>query len=224
MPPLLFTSSLKAPNGQSPVYDKIGTIPLYLYMPLIAVLNTTDISNESEWNEHRRVTAVAVHPNYDPTISVIKGYDIALLYLANYSEQPPMALYSGKPKAGTKATAVGWGHTVFRGQGSDILQEVDAPIVSNEVCNQPESYNGQIIDSQLCAGFAKGGKDACNGDSGGPLMALQDGKYKQVGIVSGGNGGCAEPNKYTYYTRVSSFRTWIEAQTGLLDDSESNLH
>ncbi len=190
---------------------------------MIVVLNTTNPSSGE--NEHRLVTNSYVHQNYDPIIGVKKGYDIALLELANYSEQPNVALYSGKPKAGTEATVIGWGNTAYDGQESsdpaDNLQEVNVPIVSNKKCNRPESYNGDILNSQLCAG--KGGKSSCHGDSGGPLMALQDGKYKQVGIVSGA-AGCALPNKYTVYTRVSSFMTWIEDYTGPLGDSESNLH
>jgi secreted trypsin-like serine protease len=44
------------------------------------------------------------------------------------------------------------------------------------------------------------------GDSGGPLMLADDGC--QIGIVSWGI-GCAT-NTYGVYTRISSFRDWIE--------------
>ena len=192
---------------------------------MVVVLGTTDLTGEM--HERREVTNVIVHPDYN-YLDVAEGSDIALLELAIQSEQPTMALYSGKPDVGADATVIGWGVTGYDAQGNsqtavNNLQEVAIPIVSNEVCNRPESYNGAIIDSQLCAGFAEGGKDSCQGDSGGPLMALQDGKYKQVGIVSFGD-GCALPNKYGVYTRISSFRVWIEEFTGSLVDSEPNLY
>ena len=48
------------------------------------------------------------------------------------------------------------------GVGSpDQLLQVMVPIVSNEVCNRPESYDGQITDTMVCAGYEEGGKDSC---------------------------------------------------------------
>lgn len=61
----------------------------------------------------------------------------------------------------------------------------------------------------LCAGYPQGERDACVGDSGGPLMIQQNGVYRQIGIVSQGE-GCAIPGKYGIYTRVSSYANWIQ--------------
>lgn len=187
---------------------------------IVVALGTTNLHNQA--NEQRGVTNVIVHPNY---INVGNGNDIALLELSNQSEQPSMAMSSGVLYAGTEATVLGWGATVDSETNPqyslDNLQKVDVPLVSNEVCNQPESYDGTIIDSQICAGFAEGGKDACYGDSGGPLMVIEDGQYKQVGIVSYG-AGCAKPNKYNVYTHVTLFRTWVEDYTGPLGETQTN--
>jgi secreted trypsin-like serine protease len=62
----------------------------------------------------------------------------------------------------------------------------------------------------LCAGFATGGKDACDEDSGGPLVVVDhNGDYALAGIVSWGY-SCALPNKYGVYTRVSEIASWVE--------------
>jgi len=93
------------------------------------------------------------------------------------------------------------------------LQEVDVPIVSNATCNT--SYGGEITANMICAGYAQGGKDACYGDSGGPLFVPDETGtgWVQVGVVSWGE-GCALPNYYGVYARVSRYQSWIESYVG----------
>lgn len=50
------------------------------------------------------------------------------------------------------------------------------PILSKEVCKMPHVYGAAITDGMLCAGFMQNGVDACDGDSGGPLACLHEGK------------------------------------------------
>lgn len=71
----------------------------------------------------------------------------------------------------------------------------------------------------ICAGYSEGGKDSCNGDSGGPLKC----KYKKngrrtlllIGVVSFGSIPCAEAGKPGVYARVTAVRKWIETVTGI---------
>lgn len=56
----------------------------------------------------------------------------------------------------------------------------------------------------MCAGDEDDGKDACNGDGGGPLTA--DGLL--IGIVSWGQ-GCGRKPFSGVYTRVSHCVEWI---------------
>jgi len=81
------------------------------------------------------------------------------------------------------------------GNNSDTLIKVEVPILSHEECiydtEIPKKHN--VTENMLCAGYLKGGKDACTNDSGGPLVLQDDGNDLLVGIVSWGI-GCAFKN------------------------------
>ncbi|TQV88172.1 trypsin-like serine protease [Aliikangiella coralliicola] len=160
------------------------------------------------------------HPNYNPVQGTGSGNDITLLRLATEAPAsltplrlPTQQVMNSIGSPGNVVTVSGWGDLTQGGSGPDVLNEVDVPVVSNATCNQPASYNGQIINSMLCAGLAQGGQDSCQGDSGGPLVGNFGGDYYSVGVVSWGH-GCAQPNKYGVYTRTLSFVDWVNNQIG----------
>jgi len=183
---------------------------------VLAGTNRTD-----EGGQRVAVTQVIQHPGYD---FETMNHDIALLRLARALPQTPMALVDADTldlaRPGVIATVVGWGSTIGYAPGEehgrehpDALRQVDVPIVDNAVCNAPESYAGDITANMLCAGYAEGGKDACQGDSGGPLYVPNGkGGYVQAGVVSFGE-GCAHPNMYGVYARVSQYALWIRSYT-----------
>lgn len=79
-----------------------------------------------------------------------------------------------------------------------------------------------LTGNMVCAGTASGARDACNGDSGGPLFVTGAGnKPLQLGIVSWGEGPfdasapCGYQNAYGVYTRLTNYRDWVKAKTGL---------
>lgn len=114
---------------------------------------------------------------------------------------------------GVTSTVTGWGDTTEGGYGSNDLLEVQVPIVSYAVCAAGYAGEYQLTDAvHLCAGLAAGGKDSCQGDSGGPLIVPNGSEWMQAGIVSFGI-GCAEPNYYGVYSRVSYFKPWIDLMT-----------
>ena len=72
-----------------------------------------------------------------------------------------------------------------------------------------------LTQNMICAGTTTGERDACNGDSGGPLFLTGDGGPTQVGIVSWGEGpldagaACGHKNAYGVYTRLSNYTDWV---------------
>jgi secreted trypsin-like serine protease len=100
-----------------------------------------------------------------------------------------------------------------------VLQKANVDVIAHDLCNGNSMYNGIIKqESMICAGKDAGGKDACYGDSGSPLLSFEDGQYVQVGVVSFGS-GCARPNRPGVYSRVSAAYEWIHQQICILADN-----
>lgn len=118
---------------------------------------------------------------------------------------------------GTVCVTAGWGHVVEDGEVASVVNHVLLPIIRRHTCNSlyrklsPE-IDVTISSDMLCAGYRTGGKDACQYDSGGPMVHYdpEDGHWVLVGIVSTGY-GCARPGFPGIYTRVSDFVPWIQA-------------
>lgn len=79
-----------------------------------------------------------------------------------------------------------------------------------------------LTANMVCAGTTTGIRDACNGDSGGPLFSKgSDGVLTQLGVVSWGEGpananaACGHANAYGVYTRVANYLDWIKGKSGL---------
>lgn len=77
-----------------------------------------------------------------------------------------------------------------------------------------EGFRKRVPPTVICAGYAEGGKDSCEGDSGGPLMVWSSSSSSWVlaGIVSNGI-RCAEPNLPGVYVRISEYIEWIDYNT-----------
>lgn len=167
---------------------------------------------DSPDGRHMRVQRIVVHPSYNMSNG---ANDVALLMLEAPLEGATMPLYANSPPPpGTAATIIGWGSVLTApndnpGNYPRQLQQVTIPIAPNEVCNLPASYNGRVQSSMLCAGLPHGGKDACVGDNGSPLMVQYNGVYHQVGLVSQTE-GCVMPGKYGIYTRIANYSHWIQ--------------
>ncbi len=174
--------------------------------------------------ERRTVDRIVVHPRYGSDFAHDFAHDLALLHLEEPVEAELAALLTPDTLAlaapDTLATVIGWGalsEDSEEGFLSYDLQQVELPVVSEEECTN--SMGRMINENLLCAGYSEGGKDACHGDSGSPLVVPDgEGGWQVAGIVSFGI-GCARPTFFGVYTRVSQYHDWILTQISE-DDEE----
>ncbi|MBW4720220.1 serine protease [Saccharothrix obliqua] len=153
-----------------------------------AVVGRRDLDTDA--GREVRVTAIRRHPGFR---SVTTGDDIAALTLAEPVPHAPVP--TGQARAGDRAAVHGWGRTAEGGTPSRRLRTAELPVWADADCAR--AVPGYRPDGMLCAGHPEGGRDACEGDSGGPLTA----GGVLVGIVSYGR-GCGRPGEPGVYTRV----------------------
>ena len=186
------------------------------------VAGFSDLSLSSPVDEVQ-VVQVVVHPDFNLNQDLPPN-DIALIELAADTAATVTPLFTGDTSlyTGSLGVIAGWGAIEFdnplRPVYPTILQDATVPLVSFEDCNAPESYDGILAESHLCAGYVDGEIDACAGDSGGPLYLRVNGEQVQAGIVSFGV-GCGLPLFYGIYTDISFFIPWLSEYISVPEQS-----
>ncbi|KAM5248709.1 LOW QUALITY PROTEIN: mannan-binding lectin serine protease 2 [Ctenodactylus gundi] len=165
--------------------------------------------------------AVFIHEGY--THGAGFDNDIALIKLKNKvvinSSIMPICLPRKEAESLMRTndigTASGWGLTQ-RGFLARNLMFVDLPIVDHQKCTaayEKQLYpGGRVTGNMLCAGLEAGGKDSCQGDSGGALVFLDNETQRWFvgGIVSWGSINCGAPDQYGVYTKIINYIPWIK--------------
>ncbi|XP_053686115.1 transmembrane protease serine 9-like [Sabethes cyaneus] len=180
-----------------------------------------DCDEDDNCNEpvrFEKVDRIIVHPDYKG----LKVHDIALLRMKTALHQdytnfilpvclPRTQALLRHPFTDYNVTAVGWGFTES-GETSSRKMSVSLVVTSLQNCNKnlkPFLHNSVLNESHICAQSPTYEKrDACRGDSGGPLITNLDGNWYLVGIVSFGL-ACGRTHFPGVYTRVNSYMDWI---------------
>ncbi|KAK7076770.1 Tryptase gamma [Halocaridina rubra] len=154
-----------------------------------------------------------IHTDYDDD-NVLN--DIALLKL----EQPltftrnvrPVCLgTSGMLSVGKKIDITGWGVMNYDyGITASHLQEVTVDMIGLDTCRN--MYPQFTIDDRNICTLTED-KDACSGDSGGPMVSEEGDRFFQLGLVSYGI-GCASPDSPNVASSIPYFTTWIMDNIG----------
>ncbi|KAH1015089.1 hypothetical protein HUJ05_012867, partial [Dendroctonus ponderosae] len=130
-----------------------------------------------------------VHPDYQ---SSTQKNDISIVQVKTQiifsAKVGPVCLpfrYSFRTMSGEPVLLIGWGQLEFSGPTSPTLQKVDVRIVSTQQCNQMQSE--VISQGEICT-YSDEPKDACQFDSGGPVVWLDRDttRYQLIGIISHG--------------------------------------
>lgn len=126
--------------------------------------------------------------------------------------------------AGRPLLIAGWGLTKEGGQDSDTLRYIIKKEMPYKQCKAFLHTAAQLIlNETIVICVAARFKDACTGDSGGPVTTWNKrGRFFQVGIVSFGY-GCARKNETSGYTRVAHFVPWILSIMKRYERSDSNI-
>jgi len=193
---------------------------LYVYGSLakssdIRVFTERHHVRESPGHQHS-VSKCYVHPHYQVDLLV---NDIAILELQDSLaftsrlsavELPNQSLHLSQ---GTMVVATGWGKLASgHGVGSKTLQKVSLPIITISQCKRLfKDVKYPVRSTNLCTRDLNG-KDACGGDSGGPLLLWSNNKYVQVGITTWGK-SCGDPQYPGVWTRVAHYVPWIKQIT-----------
>ncbi|MXQ94238.1 hypothetical protein E5288_WYG007354 [Bos mutus] len=184
------------------------------------------------------IETIIIHPHFSTKKPM--DYDIALLKMAGAFRFDqfvgPMCLPEPgeRFKPGFICTTAGWGRLSENGISPQVLQEVNLPILTQDECitallTLEKPISGRTF---LCTGFPDGGRDACQGDSGGSLMCRnKKGTWTMAGVTSWGL-GCGRgwknnlqkddqgsPGIFTDLTKVLS---WIHKHIRIATCSEQD--
>jgi len=178
------------------------------------------------------VEKIINHPKYNgssrPLLQSEDAADMAILILSRRVEWSetvrPICLptLEGTAYDGVMAITTGWGNTQIpnfhESKEGYLLREVMVKTMSSDECKNAYlnfNPNLKVSSNNICTTeeFNSGGKSACHGDSGGPLIIEKQGsetQYELIGVVSDGPEPCAQAGVPTAYARVTSQLDWIK--------------
>ncbi|KAJ2820924.1 hypothetical protein FBU31_005069 [Coemansia sp. 'formosensis'] len=173
------------------------------------------------------VVSINVNAGFDP---VWYTSDIALLKIKSTSDlvakAQPLGISTANISAGQKVTTAGWGQSSNDNTAqSNSLQFAQLITAEDAVCKLGATdWNGQN-GRYVCTSYAATPKiGTCFGDSGGPLLMSSGNGYALLGLVSfdvntqdSSNTKCAQVGNVSYFTRVSSYVSYISSVTGIAD-------
>ncbi|XP_050091033.1 CLIP domain-containing serine protease B9-like [Anopheles aquasalis] len=117
-------------------------------------------------------------------------------------------------------SVIGFGLTL-KGKRSSIKQKLTIKVYDHNRCREMFATKKAVITTnQICVGgeFAQ---DSCNGDSGGPLMKLQNVWYLE-GVVSYGY-GCGLEDWPGVYSHVPAYMSWIRSNLVASDAEKERI-
>ncbi|NXN16562.1 PAMR1 protease, partial [Indicator maculatus] len=178
--------------------------------------------------QNLRISAIIVHPNYDP---ILLDSDIAIIKLLDKarisSRVQPICLSSSQdlvsPPEDLRIMVTGWkvlAEARDTGYKNDTIRMGAVRMVDSLLCEQQYEENGiqvSITDSMFCArqdhtAFS----NICPAETGGiaaitlPGKASPELRWHLMGLVSWGYDKTCSLELYSGYTKALPFKDWIE--------------
>ncbi|XP_029709058.1 plasminogen [Aedes albopictus] len=191
---------------------------IVIYLGELDTQNSGKIVEPLPAEKHRAEMKI-VHPKFLFRMTQPDRYDLALLKLtrpAGYKTHILPICLPVRPLEliGRKGIIAGWGKTdANMGQtGTNILRTAAVPIISTKEClrwHNSKHINVELYNEMFCAGHSDGHQDACLGDSGGPLIINDRGRFTLIGITSAGF-GCGVDHQPGIYHNIQKTVKWIQ--------------
>ncbi|XP_053683489.1 collagenase-like [Sabethes cyaneus] len=159
-------------------------------------------------------TAIA-HPNFNTN----RANDIGIITLPTplifTPTVAPIMLPAGQelPLENEQGTIVGFGFTTAQstGQSSTLMRSFQR-VINDVRCQQ--LYQNIILPNHFCAEDTVEMSNICSGDVGAGFVTEVRGNPMLTGVASLMITGCGNTSP-SAYTRISSFRLWIQQVTGV---------
>jgi secreted trypsin-like serine protease len=183
---------------------------------LIAGAHNLSSTTETAMRQLRTIKQIFFHPQYN---SLTIENNIAVLRVntsfifTKYVQ--PACLSDDEIQSNNEVIVISWGGEQLRGTSNKILKQIYTTVVNN--CN----FYWPLYDTnrQLCVSNAISSNSACHDNESGAIFTLRRGQYVVDGIASyvkecntKGKG-----HKPVVYTRISTFKTWINQIVELKD-------
>ncbi|XP_014274707.1 trypsin-1 isoform X1 [Halyomorpha halys] len=189
-------------------------------MVYLGEYDTQNTGYEPYPEEVHRVIKKYVHPNFQFRLAQPDRFDVALVQLSRGVIFKENILPICLPKRSTSlrgktGLVAGWGKTdtTYGKTGTNILRKAIVPILTDAEClrwHRHKNIRVELHKEMFCAGHSDGRMDACLGDSGGPLIVQDEGRWTLAGITSAGF-GCAVDHQPGIYHKVQFTSDWIRS-------------
>ncbi|XP_062887511.1 transmembrane protease serine 11G-like isoform X3 [Mobula hypostoma] len=158
-----------------------------------AVMGLTELERADTWTTTRKIERLVLHEKY----ANLKN-DVAVLKVDQPIKFGDYIRPACLPQPGifhidkwTKCHVTGWGLMEHNGREAGTLQEAQVELIPLSTCQQSNWYGKYVDDRVICAGFAGGGIDACQGSFEDPELELHAdfGSLRQWDLLSGFTSG-----------------------------------
>lgn len=192
----------------------------------IAILSGTDIiNNYRHFSRQHSLDKIIQHEHFNSTGFV--DNDIALARVLEPFEWSfgtgPINLpynFINQNLSGRNIFIMGFGHTLYKGYNSGVLLKADLLVGSNNACKAKWLYEYDSKKQMCMVPNTQRITDACQNDSGGPVVLTENKDYLIAIVSFGDQCGKGYP---AVNVRVTAYLEWIETNSGFKGETQKYI-